>query len=129
MKLTAVSPFGREFEGEVEAVVVDTNEGRHVLLPEHADFIGFFALSQVSIVASDVAARASDPSVAVGNDASASVPRDQVLWAAFGYIHVFAGEILLIAQLIDEDESHVRAFHDGVAEQKRLALVSEASDA
>jgi F0F1-type ATP synthase epsilon subunit len=93
MKLTAVSPFGEEFSGAIDAVVVDTVEGRHVILPEHGDFVGIFDLTEITVIQSDDA---------------------RVVWAAFGYVHVFNGDVVVIAQIVDADPEAVQGFHDRI---------------
>lgn len=93
MRLTAVSPFGEEFSGTIDAVVIDTIEGRHVILPEHGDFVGIFDLTEITVIQADDA---------------------RVVWAAFGYVHVFNGDVIVIAQMVDADSDAVHGFHDRI---------------
>ncbi|MEV7973679.1 hypothetical protein [Cellulomonas sp. NPDC089187] len=93
MKLTATSPFGEEFSGTIDAVVIDTIEGRRVILPEHGDFVGIFDLTEITVIQSDDA---------------------RVVWAAFGYVHVFNGDVVVIAQMVDADAEAVQGFHDRI---------------
>jgi len=81
MRIRAISPAGVRLEGPIESLTVDTSTGQQTILEGHSAFIGLFERSSVRVVL----------------DPGQAQQRTAELWAAYGYVHVLDGDVLLVA--------------------------------
>lgn len=97
-----VSPLGTAFEGEIESVRIDTRSGQLTIMPQHADFLAFFDVTEVRIAP-----------LAGGPDAPEAV------WACAGHVHVKGDDVFVIAQFTDPEERTVRAVNGRLVSARR----------
>lgn len=93
MRIRAISPAGVRLEGEIDSLTVDTSTGQQTILEGHSAFIGLFARSCVRVVL----------------DPGQREQRTAQLWAAYGYVHVLDGDVVLVALDFGETEQELDA--------------------
>lgn len=93
MRIRAISPAGVRLEGEIDSLTVDTSTGQQTILEGHSAFIGLFARSCVRVVL----------------DPGQREQRTAQLWAAYGYVHVLDGDVMLVALDFGETEQELDA--------------------
>lgn len=91
MRLRAISPVEVRLEGVIDSLTVETSTGQQTILEGHSTFIGLFVRSCVRVVL----------------DPGEHVQRTAELWAAYGYVHVLDGDVMLVALGFGDTEAEL----------------------
>lgn len=91
MRIRAISPSGVRLEGPIDSLTVDTSTGQQTILDGHSAFIGLFSRSCVRVVL----------------DPGELEQRTAELWAAYGYVHVLDGDVVVVALGFGETEQEL----------------------